>query len=154
MSKSSSLPLVGPWYSLLASRLGPSEVGEGVAYIQTISPPSGKNREERLPISSYLISSHLISSSLLISSAAFLGLKYKSGTTSFLLYFTGDSSWGLAWPGWKITLQDQDTIQTPFQVLSSSASEELLHINCSNYSKMGSNTVLKFSSLFDMSTTL
>ena len=48
-----------PWYSL-ASRLDPSEVGEGVACLQTISPPSGKNREERLPISSYLLFSSLL----------------------------------------------------------------------------------------------
>ena len=53
------LPLC-PWYSLLAARLGPSEVGEGVTCVQTISPPSGKNREERLPISSHLISYSLL----------------------------------------------------------------------------------------------
>ena len=48
----------------------------------------------------------------------------------------------------------QDAIQTPFQVLSLSASEDVLDITCSNYSKMGSKAVFKFSSLFDMSTTL
>ena len=50
MSKSGSLP----WYSL-AARLGPSEVGERVACVQTISPPSGKNREKRVLISSSLL---------------------------------------------------------------------------------------------------
>ena len=43
-----------PWYSL-AARLDPSEVGEGVACVQTISPPSRKNREKRVSISSSLL---------------------------------------------------------------------------------------------------
>ena len=43
-----------PWYSL-AARLGPSEVGERVAFEQTVSPPSGKNREKRVLISSSLL---------------------------------------------------------------------------------------------------
>ena len=72
-------------------------------------------------------------------------------TTSFPLCFTGDSSRGLGPVGKYLSGHDTNTRT---QVLSSSASEEVLDITCSNYSKMSSKVVFKFSSLFDMITTL